>query len=78
MERLFINKKPWRFFGRAEIIKITKRDCIQCKFSAGSITETNQAGVTCDYITIMKHSRPCQPGQCRKAGVFEIREQREG
>lgn len=71
MERLFENKKPWRLFTRPEIIKITKRDCLKCRFSAGSFTDNDQMMLTCDYILIMKHSRPCQPGQCRETGVFE-------
>lgn len=76
MKRLFEKVKPWRMFKQPEILNITRRDCMKCRYAIGSSLEDNKAQITCDYIRIKGCSRPCQPGQCRETGVFEARNSR--
>lgn len=49
-----------------EIQKTRKKDCHYCRYE-----KVLDANLTyCDYLNMNMASRPCHPGECRKAGVF--------
>ena len=54
---------------RKRNLKIKAEDCRYCKYS--SKTQSANSAITCDYIGITGHQRPCLPGKCRAAGVFQ-------
>ena len=60
--------RGWREKTEREILKIKMKDCKYCKYS--SKTESANSAMTCNYIGITEHQRPCLPGNCREAGVF--------
>lgn len=60
--------RGWREKTNKEILKIKMMDCRYCKYS--SKTESANSAMTCNYIGITGHKRPCLPGNCRAAGVF--------
>lgn len=63
---------PWSEVTESEINAVIRKDCAKCRYSAASCTGTkNGAGmITCIYILITGHMRPCRPGECRETGVF--------
>jgi len=65
-------KKPWAEMTEAEINRIKKAQCTRCAYSTRSST-TGMNDMTCDYIGIVGHRRPCRPDECMERGVFRLR-----
>lgn len=68
--------KPWSEMTEKEIRKIADRDCAQCKYSSVQTSfkrygDRKARTYTCNYILKTQKKRPCRPGECREAGVFE-------
>lgn len=65
--------KPWSEVTNDEINKVIMRDCRKCRYSAASVTGSKKGNtkITCSYILIAGHMRPCRPGQCRESGIFK-------
>lgn len=59
----------WENMTKREIKRIQEKDCKYCKNSI----KISSADSGCDYLAIHKKRRPCKPGECRAAGVFEPR-----
>ena len=64
--------RGWREKTEKEILKIKMTDCRYCRYSSKGESQNN--GITCNYIGITGHRRPCLPGNCRAAGVFQGRQ----
>lgn len=63
--------RGWQEKTREEIEKIKKEDCKNCAYS---LKRNDQNGyISCNYIDITGHRRPCLPGNCRAAGIFKGR-----
>lgn len=60
--------RGWREKTDKELLKIKTADCKYCKYA--SKMESQNSAITCNYIGITGHKRPCLPGNCRAAGVF--------
>ena len=58
--------KPWSEVTESEINAVIRKDCSKCRYSAASYTGM----ITCSYILITGHMRPCRLGECRETGVF--------
>ena len=63
--------RGWREKTDKDILKIKMMDCRYCKYS--SKMQSASSAITCNYIGITGHQRPCLPGNCRAAGVFRGR-----
>jgi hypothetical protein len=53
-----------------EVNMIKEKDCISCTYSSNH-NKKYASQITCDYITIVGHSRPCLAGDCRQAGIWK-------
>lgn len=58
--------KPWSEVTESEINAVIRKDGSKCRYSAASCTGM----ITCSYILITGHMRPCRPGECRENKVF--------
>lgn len=53
-----------------EVNEIKMADCFYYKYFLGRQKKYASQG-TCEYVTIVGHSRPCLAGDCRQTGVWE-------
>lgn len=51
--------------------RTAKKDCLYCKYSNALNSSKSPTNITCNYICMTGHMRPCLPGKCREAGVFK-------
>ena len=69
LKRLSTITKPWRDLTAREINAIKREKCLHCiyanRYGYSRDTE-NISMVTCDYISIVGHSRGCRPDACDK------------
>lgn len=68
--------KPYKFRTDRDLIPIKKENCIHCAYSSMTTSTTNHSEVTCSYILITEHRRPCMPEECRENGVFKPKKRR--
>ena len=59
----------WENMTKREIKRIQEKDCDYCKNSI----KVSSIDSGCDYLARHGKRRPCKPGECRAAGVFEPR-----
>lgn len=70
-------KAEWSKMTEKEIRKIGEKDCKYCKNSVViSMSNNTNKIYACMYIDYHKQKRPCRPGECRKAGAFELKQKR--
>lgn len=53
-----------------EVNEIKMADCVYCRYFSGRQKKYVSQG-TCEYITMVGHSRQCLAGDCRQAGVWK-------
>ena len=61
--------RGWREKTEKDLSKIKMEDCRYCKYSSKGESQT--CSITCNYIGATGHRRPCLPGTCRAAGIFQ-------
>ena len=68
-----VEHKLWGEVTEDEINAVIRKDCSKCRYSAASVTglKNGTGKITCNYILITGHKRPCRPGECRENKVFK-------
>lgn len=64
--------RGWKEKTENEIRKIMLNDCRYCLYASKG--DSQNVKTTCNYIGITGHRRPCLPGNCRAAGIFQGRQ----
>lgn len=69
-----MNTKKWAEMTDHDIAVLKHKQCSKCKYF--SRLSEGSANSTCDYISIVGHSRGCSPLECKERGIYKPKEKK--